>query len=47
MRIETPAIKIGPGESARSHKADEFICRSEIMAGIELYIKILKAIEIV
>ena len=45
MRIETPAIKIGPGESARSHKADEFICRSEIMAGIELYIKILKEIE--
>lgn len=42
MRIDYPAIKIGPGESSRSHKADEFICRSEIEAGIELYIKIIE-----
>ena len=36
-----PALKIGPGFSARSHSADEFIFVEEINEGIELYIKIL------
>ncbi len=37
-----PSLKIGPGDSARSHTADEFIYLSEIEEGIELYIKMLK-----
>lgn len=34
-------IKIGPGDSARSHSADEYIRLSEINHGIELYVKLL------
>lgn len=36
-----PALKIGPGDSARSHTADEYIRIKEIEEGIELYIKLL------
>ncbi|TAL43923.1 MAG: acetylornithine deacetylase, partial [Chitinophagaceae bacterium] len=36
-----PALKIGPGDSARSHTADEYIYIDEIKNGIELYIQIL------
>jgi acetylornithine deacetylase len=37
-----PALKIGPGDSARSHTADEFIYTSEIEEGIKLYIQLLQ-----
>jgi acetylornithine deacetylase len=37
-----PALKIGPGDSARSHTADEYIYIDEIKNGIELYIQLLK-----
>ncbi len=37
-----PSLKVGPGESSRSHIADEFIYLSEIEKGIETYIKLLK-----
>jgi acetylornithine deacetylase len=37
-------LKIGPGDSARSHSADEFIYVDEIKAGIELYIKLINKI---
>ncbi|MCD7971737.1 MAG: M20 family metallo-hydrolase [Candidatus Azobacteroides sp.] len=36
-----PSVKIGPGNSSRSHTADEFILSKEIREGIELYIKLL------
>ncbi|MDR2475980.1 MAG: M20 family metallo-hydrolase [Bacteroidales bacterium] len=36
-----PSVKIGPGDSARSHSADEYILLDEIREGIELYIKLL------
>lgn len=36
-----PSLKIGPGFSARSHSADEFIFIDEIKEGIELYIQLL------
>lgn len=39
-----PALKIGPGDSARSHTADEFIFIEEIKEGIELYIKLLNQV---
>jgi acetylornithine deacetylase len=32
---------MGPGETLRSHSADEFIYVNEIEEGIQLYIKIL------
>ena len=39
--IPVPSVKIGPGDSARSHTADEFIFISEIVEGIETYVKLL------
>jgi acetylornithine deacetylase len=36
-----PALKMGPGDSARSHTADEYILIGEIREGVELYIKLL------
>ena len=43
MRIGCDAIKMGPGDSARSHKADEFVLVSEIEDGIRGYINFIKA----
>ncbi len=37
-----PSFKLGPGESSRSHSADEYICKSEIRRAIELYLEILQ-----
>ena len=36
-----PTLKMGPGDSARSHTADEYIYIDEIKEGIELYIRLL------
>lgn len=36
-----PSVKIGPGDSARSHTADEYILKSEISHGIRRYIDLL------
>ena len=36
-----PALKMGPGDSARSHTADEYIYIDEIKEGIETYIQLL------
>ena len=37
-----PSLKIGPGDSARSHSADEFIYVDEIRKGINTYVELLK-----
>ena len=39
--LSCKSLKIGPGETLRSHSADEFIYVNEIDDGIRLYIKIL------
>lgn len=39
--IPVPSVKIGPGDSARSHSADEFIYVDEIRKGIATYISLL------
>ena len=36
-----PSFKLGPGQSSRSHSADEFICVSEIREAINTYIALL------
>ena len=46
MRIDIPAIKMGPGDSTRSHQADEFIYKDEIIAGIEGYINFINNFKI-
>jgi acetylornithine deacetylase len=40
--IPYPSAKIGPGDSARSHTADEFIFTQEVKDGITTYISILE-----
>ncbi|RRQ50446.1 M20/M25/M40 family metallo-hydrolase [Maribacter algicola] len=40
--LSCQSLKLGPGDSTRSHSADEFIYVSEIEEGIDLYIKILE-----
>jgi len=36
-----PSLKLGPGDSARSHTADEYVCLSELEGAIRLYLKLL------
>lgn len=36
-----PSFKLGPGQSARSHSADEYICIGEISDAIEKYLHLL------
>ena len=40
--LDIQSIKVGPGDSARSHTADEFVYVDEIKEGIELYVKMLE-----
>ncbi len=42
--IPVPSLKCGPGDSARSHTADEYIYLHEIRQGIETYVGMLQAI---
>ncbi len=42
MRISCPAVKMGPGESARSHQADEFVTTNELSEGIRGYIRFIE-----
>lgn len=42
--LSVPSLKMGPGDSARSHSADEFICLNEIEEGIAQYIAMLEAV---
>jgi acetylornithine deacetylase len=39
--IPVPSIKMGPGDSARSHSADEYIYVDEIREGIDCYVELL------
>lgn len=41
MRIHCPAIKMGPGESERSHQSDEFVFVKELQQGVEGYINFI------
>ena len=42
MRISCDAIKMGPGDSARSHKKDEYVTVEEISEGIKTYIEFIE-----
>ena len=43
-KLSCPSLKLGPGDSTRSHTADEFIYVNEIEEGIQLYIDLLNKI---
>ncbi len=44
--IPYTSIKIGPGDSSRSHTADEFIRVSEMMEGFQIYVQLLENLEL-
>ncbi|NDV68073.1 M20 family metallo-hydrolase [Dysgonomonas sp. 25] len=44
--MKFPSVKIGPGDSARSHTADEYIKLEEIREAIELYYKLLDGLRL-
>ncbi len=46
VHMPFPCIKIGPGDTHRSHTADEFIYLNEIEDGIEIYLELLDGLEI-
>ncbi len=41
-----PTLKIGPGDSARSHSADEYIRLDEIAGGVETYFALLDGLRL-
>ena len=42
--LDIPSLKLGVGDSARAHSADESVGLSDIREGIDLYIRMLSAI---
>lgn len=42
--LSCPSLKLGPGDSTRSHSADEFIYINEIEEGITIYIELLNRV---
>lgn len=42
--LTCPSLKLGPGDSTRSHSADEFIYVREIEEGVKLYVELLEGV---
>lgn len=42
---DIPSLKIGPGESARSHSADEFVLISELRDALDFYPRLITALD--
>jgi acetylornithine deacetylase len=42
MRISCDAVKMGPGDSSRSHRKDEYVLKSEIAEGVKTYLKFIE-----
>ncbi|WAC01517.1 M20 family metallo-hydrolase [Lacinutrix neustonica] len=42
--LSCPSLKLGPGDSTRSHSADEFIYIHEIEEGIKIYVELLEKV---
>ena len=40
-----PTIKLGPGDSARSHAANEYIGLGEVQRAVDIYLKLLESYE--
>ena len=45
-RMSCPSLKIGPGDSLRSHTADEYICLDELSRGLQLYASLLDGLKL-
>ena len=46
MRITCDAIKMGPGDSNRSHRKNEYVTEQEIAEGIETYINYIMTLDL-
>ena len=46
LMYDFPSLKIGPGQSSRSHSADEFILLSEIEGAIPLYKELIGSLQL-
>ena len=44
--LDFPTLKMGPGESPRSHTANEFIKISELREGLEIFVKMLDGLKL-
>ncbi len=44
--LNFPSVKIGPGESSRSHTADEYILINEVGEAIDIYIELLDGLKL-
>lgn len=42
--LSCPSLKLGPGDSTRSHSADEFIYINEIEEGVKIYVELLNRV---
>lgn len=42
--LSCPSLKLGPGDSTRSHSADEYIYINEIEEGVQLYVELLNRV---
>jgi len=42
--LSCPSLKLGPGDSTRSHSANEFIYVNEIEEGIKIYVELLNRV---
>ena len=42
--LSCPSLKLGPGDSTRSHSADEYIYLDEIKEGIKIYVELLNRV---
>ncbi len=42
--LSCPSLKLGPGDSTRSHSADEYIYLHEVEEGVALYIELLERV---
>jgi len=42
--LSCPSLKLGPGDSTRSHSADEYIYLNEIEEGIKIYVELLNRV---
>ena len=40
---DVPAVKIGPGDTARSHRADEYLTEEELRRGAEVYFDLARS----
>ena len=44
--LNIPTLKMGPGDTARSHTANEYVLISEIREGMELFCKMLDGLRL-